>query len=979
MNNITGIIRKAGIILAGIVLGLFVSLSLKGTMVEAAMEQNVFTEPFCAPYYAPVDAGVKTSATTYGKGWQKNGSKWFYMLSEREYYAGGWKQIQNEWYYFDDSGYCVTGWIRVTEEIAWGSAAKLLYFDKNSCAMAEGYRKIDEVGRYFNESGYLVAGRRNTVTIDGLTYIIDDAGICSRVTPVSGEEMVNAQNNFESLAPDDVVSGNYEFQAKVNEHTVVEPFGFDEIQGVSETYSYLYWCSLPDDSYKGRIGAWYRNVGTFKGRTVDVRFVISDYRLLTLYGSERGMVGFNKYAIGIAQTGVEYAECRIEFYDHESGEQINVRGYATVADVDFAQACAITSPYDKIYIADNCELLYGKTDDGFPVFADDVYKPQVRTDEDTSGQVLVYYDCDYFSFRFYGDAAFWKNDLGLTCYTGACNGWQPHFTENDEISDPSLGAHSWQGYVVSRFARVETPYPPVKTVTDSDETDVSENTLYSLEEQYTYKISQNVPYQSQQRFYYERFAVSDTLEPCLEFVDAKVIDDTERDLSSLFLIRCVENTVTFEAMNPDDSVFYGKNYHFLITVKPAVSADFSSHLENGQYVIPNTAELKVESAYENETYQTDVVNTKVVTTVRNCSFEISKTSEKDGSSLRGAVFALLEWNGTDYEESALFNDLGDGTYVLENAMCTVRNQGKFKVEEKKAPEGFLGGWSEEFQVKNTDGDDFHIEWDVKNTPENPKAYVLIDKINKVTGKPLSGARFEVFEWNEKMKRYDQESLMVLEEISGSPGKYKNKQLLERTEKNQGRFRIKETVNPSGYIGKWEKEIYIEDDNGGIQEFSYTCENTELMELKINKTICTEDLYEEHGDAVFVFRVNGTDVDGILRSYACSIEIPYERISSAGEDGKISESVTLKGIPAGVYEISEMTISRYVLTNVAAVTDNFQIDMKTADQRYGTIQPVEAEVMADLTEMDGEVTYENRKAFWDRFSHNDLVINSFAKE
>lgn len=980
MNNITRIVRIAGLILAGTILGMVASLSVKAIVTEAAMEQNVFTEPFCAPYYAPAEAKVKTSVNTYGKGWQQNGKKWFYMLSERQYYAGGWKNIQNDWYYFDDSGYCVTGWIRVTEELVWGSEAKLLYFDKDSCAMAVGYRKINGVGRYFNESGYLSAGRRNNVTIDGVTYIIDDAGICSRVTSASGQEMADAEKVFDSLAPDDVVSGNYEFQAKVNEHTEVEPFGFSEISGVPESYSYIYWCSLPDNSLKGKIGAWYRNVGTYKGRTVDVRFVISDYRLLTLYGPERGMVGFNKYAIGIAQTGVEYAECRIEFYDHENGDQINVRGYATVADVDFAQACAITSPYDKIYVADDCELLYAETDEGFPVFADDVYKPQERTDEDTSGQVLVYYDCNYFSFRFYADRAFWKNDLGLTCYTGVCNGWQPHFTEMDELKDPSLGVHSWQGYVVSRFARVETPYPPVKTVTDTDETDVSENTLYSLEEQYTYKISQNVPYQSQQRFYYERFCVSDTLEPCLKFVDAKVLDDAGEDQSSFYIIRCTANTVTFEALNTEDPDFYGKNYHFLITVRPDISADFSDYLENGcQYVIPNEAELKVESAYENESYQTNVVKTKIETTVKNCSFEISKTSDKDGLPLSGAVFALYQWNGADYEELAVFEDLGNGSYILENVGGTVTNQGKFKVKERKPPDGFLGDWEKEVQIKHTDGDDFHMKWNVKNTPENPKAYVTIKKINKATGKPLSGARFEVFAWNDRSQSYESTSCLVLEEVAGVSGEYRNKQLLERTERNQGWFKVKETVSPSGYIGDWEKEFQIEEANGGVQEFSYTCENTELMDLKINKVIHAEDLYEAHGDAVFLFHVTGTDVNGTARSYTGSLVIPNESLSSAEESGEISDSVIIENIPAGVYEISEKKTSRYMLTNVTAQTDNFQIEMKKTEKSYGTLQPAEAEITADLREKDGEITFENRKVFWDRFSHNDIVINSFGKE
>lgn len=109
-------------------------------------------------------------------------------------------------------------------------------------------------GRYFDGQGYLLARLGYQFQVNGETYITDAAGICSRPYQSEGAPFVNASDVFETLAPDDVVSGDYEFQAKVNENTVVEPFGFDSSLFAGAEYAdHIYWCNLPDDSLKGQI------------------------------------------------------------------------------------------------------------------------------------------------------------------------------------------------------------------------------------------------------------------------------------------------------------------------------------------------------------------------------------------------------------------------------------------------------------------------------------------------------------------------------------------------------------------------------------------------------------------------------------------------------------------------------------------------------------------------------------------------------
>lgn len=968
------------VVILGILFGIAASLAAKSVVAEAAMENNVYTEPFNAPYYPGQSASIATTSTTYSTGWQKAGGRWFYMVTGNTYYANGWQPVDGKWYYFDGNGYCVTGWIRTTQDVRWGSNAWVMYYDPVNAWMVTGYQKIDGVGRYFDGQGYLLARLGYQFQVNGETYFVDAAGICSKPYQSEGAPFVNATSEFETLSPDDVISGDYEFQAQINENTTVEPFGFDSSLFDGAAYSdQIYWCNLPDNSLKGKVGAWYRNAGTYAGRSIDVKFIISDYELLDLYGPEYGVVGFDTKAIGIAEDGVRYAECKMEFYDHETGDPVNVKGYATITDVDYAQTCAITSKYDKIYVADDCALLYTTDQSGNPIFADDIYAWTNRDDEDTSGQVLVYFNSGTFSYRLYNNATFWNNDLGNPLYYGMTGGRHPHFTESDVINDPEKVLYSWLGYTATRFARVETPHPPVKTVSDSDETNVQENTLASITEGFSYKISENVPLQSNSKFYYSSYKITDKLEPCLTYMGARVLDDAGKDVSTLYTIENSGQTVTFTCKDPSSSAFYGKNYHYIIDVKVNPDADLDAYLSNGVYIIPNVASLAVVSAYENETYDTNVVQTKLPVIVKDCSLEVTKTSSEDGTLLTDAEFTLYQWDGSSYAEYAKLNNNGDGTYSISGLTYTATNGGLYKVVETKNPQGFQGTFEKEFQITKNGGDAQKFAYTGQNTPEKPKANVTITKIDKATGTLLKEAEFVLYEWSVKDNAYSKEPVQTLVYRS-LDGKYYNSTSIERTDENGGWFKVVETKNPDGYTGAWEQEFQIAEANGGTQDFSFTAENTHLLNLTLNKTIYAEDYYSYHGDPSFIFEVSGTDINGNERAYARVITFTEDDVKThTADDGTVTLSTVIRNIPSGTYTVEEKKVSRYALTNVTAQTDNVTVQITETGTQYGNIKPVTAQVTANLTEKDAEVTFTNRKITWDSYTHTDVKVNSFTIE
>lgn len=969
--------NTAGMVILWFIFVILTSFGAQPAEAEAAMEQNIYTQPFCSEYRPQQEAGMNTTSTYYPRGWQKAGGKLFYMVTERQYYVSGWKQIKGERYYFDDNGYCVTGWARMTPEIRWGTDARIVYFDPESGKMLTGYRVIDGVGRAFANSGYLMIGRDQEIKVGGQRYLTDNAGVCSHFVPAQGGSFQNAKEVFQALSPDDVVSGDYEFQARVNENTKMEPFGFDSaLFANAQSSSYISWCNIKDETLKGRIGAWYRDVGTYQGRVVDVKCIISDYRLQTNYGDEWGMIGFNRDNIGIAQNGVEYAEMRMEFYDHETGERIHVKGYATIADIDFAQACAVTSPYDRIYVAQDCELLYMAGADGNPVFADDLYNWTSRVDDDTAGQVLIYFDSDYFSFRFYMDGTVWENENGQVYYQGMNNGRYPHFSEEDVMNNPELGSHSWQSYTASRFARVTTPHPPVKTVTDNDETDVEENTLTSLTEGFSYKISQNVPLQSQTKFYYTSYQVTDVLEPCLEFVGARVEDDAGRDVTNLFEIKQNGQTTAFVCRDPLDSGFYGKNYHYIINVKVKAGTDLENYRDGDAYRIPNVASLAVKSAYEDEVYETNPVHTLIPVLVRDCSLTIVKQSSRDHSMLADAEFRIYEWNGQEYEEKAALTNHGDGTYSVTGLACTVKNGGWFKIKETKVPEGFTGTWESEFQIDRNGENGQEFKYSVENAPEAPRAALTVKKKDQSTGEPVAGAEFSVYEWNVNTSMYNPEPVCILTEAEG--GIYSDAEHLIRSDLNDGWFKVVETKAPEGYTGAWEQEFQIAQGNGGVQEFTYEVENTRLVQLTLNKTIYAEEFYVPHGDASFIFLVSGTDLSGDAHTYARAVTFTEEYVKEhTAEDGTVTLSASIADIPAGTYRIEEKKTARYELTEVFPLTDNISVRVREyKDARTGEHGSEVEYADADLTVKDGEVTFVNRKTVWDKYSHTDIVTNTF---
>ena len=109
--------------------------------------------------------------------------------------------------------------------------------------------------------------------------------------------------------------------------------------------------------------------------------------------------------------------------------------------------------------------------------------------------------------------------------------------------------------------------------------------------------------------------------------------------------------------------------------------------------------------------------------------------------------------------------------------------------------------------------DYGDKEDVKETNEVTVLMPLdelsieVKKSNEVTGENIANAEFNVYEWDGNDYSITSGKMKYESFDNGTTGKYIIKNL-RKTDTNQGKFKIVETVTPWGHVGSWSKEVVI---------------------------------------------------------------------------------------------------------------------------------------------------------------------------
>ena len=586
-----------------------------------------------------------------------------------KYFIDGYCIVNGKTYYADENGYLLTGWQKTLFSNDFGMDSindeefRVRYYDPETCELVTGFREIDGILHYFKEDqGKL--GTNLYLERDGQMYYADRYGICGPVKLRYGNLLLTEenQNNEEYLAKYQVQAvdpetfrgqdGEYTFRPKWYEGLTSYSVYGCSVKAVSDGV----YCALTDESMKGNIGCIFRNVGRYNGHQIDLKLTILDYTFFNLNGSEEvGYFYILDNRIGITATNLQDITASMQFLDHDTGDLMEVKGYATFSDIDIGQSVDILSAVDEVFVDQNCVLYKDPSSLSFSAPWVTNRVGNAVTDEDTENWVQVNYTSDQLVFRFgsaYSHYCF--ADTGLSINGESHYVWKQGFTGNEYdygiLVDEKL-RQSWLGLYFNRLGMVSIP-PISKLVTDSDEKEVTENTLSGMTEPFLYTLSHNVPGESPE-FYYSSYQVTDQI-PAELFPDPsrfKVLDDGGNDVTDRFECEEEGNLVVFRAKENwlSEDLFYDNNYNYQIPVSIREEAALAEE-DDGWYRFYNTCTAVLTRPQGEESTESNETITKVRTAVPECEVIITKIiSDEETWRAHGDPTFFFAVDGTDEE------------------------------------------------------------------------------------------------------------------------------------------------------------------------------------------------------------------------------------------------------------------------------------------------------------------------------------------
>lgn len=210
------------------------------------------------------------------------------------------------------------------------------------------------------------------------------------------------------------------------------------------------------------------------------------------------------------------------------------------------------------------------------------------------------------------------------------------------------------------------------------------------------------------------------------------------------------------------------------------------------------------------------------------TIKLQKVDQETNQDLEGAVFAVFEYDKTTNkynEDKAIISGETDENGKLElTVQYSQNNQGKFKVKEIKNPRGYQGEWEQVLPQLKTNGQIITANYgeNIKN-PSTPY-HIEVEKLDKDNKFKLTGAEFEVLEYDVATETYNHFCNLTYDEktemyINSIETPLKNHQKV-----NDGKFKVVETKAPDGYVLEgWEQEFNVLDYNSS-EPIKFTCEN-----------------------------------------------------------------------------------------------------------------------------------------------------------
>ena len=424
----------------------------------------------------------------------------------------------------------------------------------------------------------------------------------------------NAASTFTKISSSTRIDSKYSFSPRfIKGLTYLEPFGDTakysyaddlwQLSGGGSTYStvnanWYYPVRLTSASQKGKVGVWYRNVGEYQGKMLDMKFTIIDWsqiRTNTVLTSPAIPGGskvshttlfFGKTEINLHTISgyMKQPKFRLEFFD-KAGNPVAISGHNTFKDIDDAQFY-IASTDVKGYLASNTVL---------SVSGNRVQSPSGASDNDdkTNWLTITYDNKTAIDFIF-------NNNL----------------SENENFTSVKRKTRGLTLIIFDgdSLAPFTTP-SPVKSGT----------TAATPNQAVSYNIAFTVP-QQPTGYLYSKFVLSDTLPSGLKYTGFSVKDDAGSNVTSSFTgsINGQEFTLTPNILS--SSSFYFKGY--TVTINATVEdKDYKDQQgSDGRVILKNQAKITAKNSpsVPEETKTSNVINTEVL-------FNINTKTDGNGS------------------------------------------------------------------------------------------------------------------------------------------------------------------------------------------------------------------------------------------------------------------------------------------------------------------------------------------------------------
>lgn len=330
------------------------------------------------------------------------------------------------------------------------------------------------------------------------------------------------------------------------------------------------------DMYKGQVGVIYKNVGTYKGRQIDLKITLDDW---DPYFKKTRYISYDQDKIGHRQTGYTSVKQTWSYIDAKTGKAADMQGsYMNMIDIDSYQGITFdektANTIDRLYVTDDSWIQTNKKGKQVELAAP---FGNSSNDEDEFSMATVVFNSNSFTFS-----------------------WDKHYemsTKYDPDSEvTSNGGLDFFAFTAYKPAVSEVA-APTKLVSDTNEFDSENVTLAEPFEKFTYSIMQNVPNETE-NYFYSSYSIKDSIPSELEMLgDISVLDETGEDVTSKFENKSSGNNV--EMVATDDSLksasFYEHDYKVTFDTRVKEGSDISKYFnkEKNKFDIPNTATVSI--------------------------------------------------------------------------------------------------------------------------------------------------------------------------------------------------------------------------------------------------------------------------------------------------------------------------------------------------------------------------------------------------